>query len=123
VLLSTRPVFLFDRPLATDLENVQKCILKAGHVRRDGRAAVPAQRLSVHLQKGVDVRQRAAPAVQQVAPVRAGLALAGVGPEEKGRVLARLGRLAVQDESGWTTEQGPSAIGWAQCGFDRRSVR
>ena len=74
--------------------------LEGGHVQPEGGVVPPPERPLGHLQEPVGVGQGAPQVVQQVAQVGPRLGLAGVGPEQEGQALARLGRLPVEQQVG-----------------------
>jgi hypothetical protein len=78
-------------------------LLERGYVEPCRRLLAPAQRRRRRLQERGDDRQGVRQDVEDVAEVGARLTLRGVRPEEERHALARLGRLAVEQQVG---EQG-----------------
>jgi hypothetical protein len=75
-------------------------LVERGHVQPERRVRAPPQRPRAHVEVAIGVRQRMAQPVQHVAQVRAGLRLGGVRPQQESEALARLGRVAVQQQVG-----------------------
>jgi hypothetical protein len=86
------------------------CEIKRLFERRDieveGRDGVPAQHVRVGREEVLNCRKCLEQLVVQLAQVVASLSLGCVGPEEKGKMLALLGDIAMQHEVG---EQGLQA--------------
>ena len=77
-----------------------------GYVEMQSRIGVPADRTLVDDERVSDRRQAAPQGVQKLAQVGLRLAVGGVGPEEKGQLLARLRGRPVQKQIG---QQGLNA--------------
>ena len=75
-------------------------LLERGHVQPEGRIGPPGQRPWRHLQVAVQAGEGAAEGVEHVAEVGPGLGLGRVRPQQEGQPLARLGRLAVEQQVG-----------------------
>ena len=77
-----------------------ECTFEVHYIDADRGVWPPAQVLALHQQIVVDGRQGLMEVVQQLAQIGAGLGFVGVGPEKESRVLAVLGRGAVERKIG-----------------------
>jgi len=69
----------------------RECLLECRNIQVEGRESVPMQGVRVCSQEVLHRRKGLAQLMEQLTQVRACLSLGGVGPEQKGEMLARLG--------------------------------